>query len=407
MSETTNTIALLGSTGSIGVNALEVIASNPERYRVVSLSAGRNIERLAKQMSVFRPLTVCVLEEKSAEALRRRFSGDYRPRVLWGVPGFIEAATMAEVRTVISAMSGAAGLLPTFEAIRNGKQIALANKETMVTAGPLIMETAKSMGVPIRPIDSEHSAIFQSLQGHDRRDLKRIILTASGGPFRDMSPAQMSNVTPEQALDHPNWCMGRKISIDSATLMNKGLEAIEAMWLFGLKTDQIDILIHPQSIIHSMVEYNDGSTIAQLGVPDMKIPISYALSYPRHLGNGLESLQLEKIGALTFETPDPERFRCLKLALDAAEAGDSMPAVLNGANEVAVAAFLENRIGFLEIPELIEKALDMHKPFPIDSIERVTAADTWARETAEKILKRGAGSRTLNIGSGSGAQDAS
>jgi 1-deoxy-D-xylulose-5-phosphate reductoisomerase len=381
-----NTIALLGSTGSIGMSALDVIASNPERYRVVSLSAGRNIKRLAEQMSIFRPLAVSVLEEKSAEALRRRFSGDYRPRILWGVPGFIEAATMAEVRTVISAMSGAAGLLPTYEAIRNGKQIALANKETMVTAGPLIMETAEKKGVSIRPIDSEHSAVFQSLQGHDRADLKRIILTASGGPFRDMSLAQMKDVTPEQALDHPNWSMGRKISIDSATLMNKGLEAIEAMWLFGLKKSRIDIVIHPQSIIHSMVEYKDGSTIAQLGVPDMKIPISYALSYPRHLGNGLETLQLTEIGALTFEAPDMDRFRCLKLALEAAEAGGSVPAVLNGANEVAVGAFLEGRIGFLDIPALIEKSLDMHDPFPIDTIERVTAADTWARKTAEKVL---------------------
>jgi len=386
MSENINTIALLGSTGSIGVSALEVIASNPEHYRVVSLSAGRNIDLLAAQMSAFRPLAVAVLEEKSAEQLRRRFSGDYRPSVLWGMPGIIEVATMTEVRTVISAMSGSAGLLPTFEAICNGKQIALANKETMVMAGPLIMETAERMGVSIRPIDSEHSAIFQSLQGHARQDLKRIVLTASGGPFRDMSPAQMGDVTPEQALDHPNWRMGRKISIDSATLMNKGLEAIEAMWLFGLKTGQIDILIHPQSIIHSMVEYKDGSTIAQLGVPDMKIPISYALSYPRHLDNGLESLKLEEIGALTFEKPDMGRFRCLKLALDAAEAGGSMPAVLNGANEVAVAAFLENKIGFPDISDLIEKTLDVHDPFPIDTIERVTTADTWARETAEGLI---------------------
>ena len=287
---------------------------------------------------------------------------------------------------VISSMSGAAGLIPTHAAVKAGKDVALANKETLVMAGSVIMGLAKEKGVSIMPIDSEHSAIFQSLQGHQREDLKRIILTASGGPFRDVPIDKFETITPQEALNHPNWDMGRKISIDSSTLMNKGLEAIEARWLFDLRMDQIDIIIHPESIIHSMVEYRDGSIIAQLGIPDMITPISYALSYPRHMETNLPSLRLEEIGNLTFQKPDMKRFKCLSLALKASEIGESMPAVLNGANEIAVGAFLEGRIKFLQIPSLIEKTMEAHVPFPINSIESVTKADIWARKTAENEL---------------------
>jgi len=298
----------------------------------------------------------------------------------------VRLATLEGVDTVVSAMTGAAGLVPTYEAIKAGKNIGLANKETMVMAGPLVMAEARKRGVTILPIDSEHSAILQSLQGHLREDLKRVILTASGGPFRDLSVEEMRHVTAAQALKHPNWHMGPKITIDSATMMNKGLEVIEAKWLFDLEIDQIDILIHPQSIVHSMVEYRDGSFIGQMGIPDMTIPISYALSYPRHLGNGLPPLDLEMIGDLSFRKPDMKRFRCLELALRAATTGGSMPAVLNGANEIAVDAFLEGTIGFLEIPDLIEKTMDAHTHSSVETIEAVMSADKWARDTARGQL---------------------
>jgi len=283
-------------------------------------------------------------------------------------------------------MTGAAGLIPTYAAINANKQIALANKESIVMAGPLIMDSAKKNKVTILPIDSEHSAILQALQGHSRKDVRRVILTASGGPFWELSLEKMEDVTPEQALKHPTWDMGRKISIDSATLMNKGLEAIEAKWLFDLKINQISIVIHPQSIVHSMVEYKDGSIIAQMGTPNMITPISYALSFPNHIETDLPSLDIEEMGTLSFVRPDSEKFKCLDLALRAAAIGDSMPAVLNGANEIAVDSFLEGKIGFLQIPVLIEKTMDIHQTFTIDSIERVMEADTWARNTARKEL---------------------
>lgn len=302
--------------------------------------------------------------------------------------GFVHLATLNEVDTVISAMTGAAGLLPTFEAIKAGKNIALANKETMVMAGSLVMAEAGRRAITLLPVDSEHSAIHQSMQGHSREDVRRVLLTASGGPFRNMELSTMRHVTPQQALDHPNWNMGPRISIDSATMMNKGLEAIEAKWLFGLEMAQISIVIHPQSIVHSMVEYKDGSIIAQLGIPDMMIPIAYALSYPRHNKNRLPPLDLANIGMLTFEKPDYKRFRCLELALSAAEIGGSMPAVLNAANEVAVQAFLRGLIGFLQIADLIEKTMEAHVSYSIDHIEAVMQADRWARERAEEILKR-------------------
>ena len=336
-------ITILGSTGSIGVNSLKVIKAHTDRFCCLGLAAGRNIGLLLKQVESFQPKAVCVIDEKLAIALRDQLPNKSTPEIYYGEEGFKHLATLTEVDTVISAMTGAAGLLPTYAAIKAGKNIALANKETMVMAGAIIMAEAKRQNVSVLPVDSEHSAIFQAIQGHPQEDIKRIVLTASGGPFRNFSLKEMDRVTPAQALNHPNWDMGEKITIDSATLMNKGLEAIEAKWFFNLGMDQIDILIHPQSVIHSMVEYKDGSVIAQLGIADMIIPISYALSYPRHLENNLPPLELDEVQELTFRKPDMKRFRSLDLALMAAKVGGSMPTVLNGANEVAVAAFWRKR----------------------------------------------------------------
>ncbi|HKI48140.1 MAG TPA: 1-deoxy-D-xylulose-5-phosphate reductoisomerase [Desulfobacteria bacterium] len=379
-------LAILGSTGSIGVNALKVASAHPERFRVLALSAGKNIELLRHQIEIFKPKAVAVLDESLASKLQETLTGVDLPDILFGPDGFKQLVTMDDVDTIISAITGAAGLIPTYEGIKAGKEIALANKETMVMAGPLVLSEAKRRGVSILPIDSEHSAIFQSLQGHRKEDLKRIILTASGGPFRSMALAQMAEVNAAQALKHPNWEMGPKITIDSATMMNKGLEIIEAKWLFNLQMEQIDVLIHPQSIVHSMVEYKDGSIISQMGIPDMMTPIAYALAYPRHIKTGLPSLELEKVEDLSFEKPDLNRFKCLALALKAASAGESMPAVLNGANEIAVDAFLKGKIGFLDIPKLIEQTMEAHNPHPIDRIDSVIAADNWAREKALAIL---------------------
>jgi 1-deoxy-D-xylulose-5-phosphate reductoisomerase len=373
-------IAVLGSTGSIGSNALKVVEAHPEAYRIVALAAGRNVDLLARQIHQFQPIAVALQDPPLVEELKSRIRGGMKTRVYAGTEGLVRLATLEEVDTVVSAITGSAGLIPTFAAVQAGKEIALANKETMVTAGSLVMEEARKRNVSILPVDSEHSAILQSLQGHSRDDVRRVILTASGGPFRDLPYEQMERVKPEQALKHPNWNMGRKISIDSATLMNKGLEAIEARWFFDLAMDQISVLIHPQSIVHSMVEYKDGSVIAQLGIPDMITPISYALSYPRHVETFLPSLQLHEVGALTFTLPDTGKFRCLDLAFKAAEMGGSMPAVLNGANEEAVALFLKGRIGFTRIPELIEKTMEAHEPFAIHSVEEVMKADRWARQ---------------------------
>lgn len=379
-------IAVLGSTGSIGTSSLKVIGANPERYKVVALAAGRNIDLLARQIAAFSPRSVAVLDEGMVEPLKGLLDRHFETEVFYGEEGYARLATLEEVDTVISAIPGAAGLIPTYAAIKAGKDIALANKECMVMAGPLVMEEAKARGISIFPIDSEHSAILQCLQGHRKEDLRRIILTASGGPFREWPEEKLKAVSPEEALHHPNWNMGRKISIDSATLMNKGLETIEAKWLFDLRIDQISVIIHPQSIVHSMVEYMDGSIIAQLGIPDMVTPISYALSYPRHIGTSLPPLRLEDVGTLSFLKPDPGRFKCLDLAFRAAEEGGSMPAVLNGANEIAVDLFLKGRIGFLDIPRLIEKAMNAHRAFAVESVEQVMEVDRWARKTAGELL---------------------
>jgi 1-deoxy-D-xylulose-5-phosphate reductoisomerase len=381
-------IAILGSTGSIGCSSLRVIEAHPEAYQVTALAAGKNVGLLAEQIRKFSPLVAAVLGDEEAESLKKRLDGGHKTKIVSGREGFNHLATLEEVDTVISAITGAAGLVPTIAAIQAGKNIALANKETMVMAGPLVIEEVRRRGVTLLPVDSEHSAIFQCLQGHRRDDVRRVILTASGGPFRDFSYEEMGRVSPEQALKHPNWNMGPKITVDSATLMNKGLELIEARWLFGLDIHQIHILIHPQSVIHSMVEYKDGSILAQMGIPDMITPISYALSYPRHVDTMLPALDLERVGTLRFMKPDTGKFRCLELALQAAGIGESMPAVLNGANEVAVELFLRGRIGFLEIPSLIEKTMKAHTPFVIDSIEKVMEADAWARQRAAEFADR-------------------
>jgi len=378
-------LAILGSTGSIGTSALKVVEAHPESYRVEGLAAGSNMDLLASQIHRFQPAAVALRDEGDVEALERRLGRLGRTKVYSGEAGFIRVATLEQTDTVISAVSGSAGLRPTYEAILAGKEIALANKETMVMAGALVIEEARNRGVAIIPVDSEHSAILQCLRGHPREDLQRVILTASGGPFRDLPAEELESVTKAQALVHPNWNMGRKITIDSATLMNKGLEAIEARWLFDLSMDQISILIHPQSIVHSLVEYKDGSVIAQLGIPDMVTPISYALSYPHHRETSLPSLRLEEVGRLTFMLPETGKFRCLDLAFEAAKIGDTMPAVLNAANEEAVDLFLEERIGFMDIPFLIEKTMEAHRPFPIDGIEAVLEADAWARRTIRKV----------------------
>lgn len=379
-------IAILGSTGSIGLNTFRVVRLHSDKYNVLALGAGKNVEVLAQQIAEWKPKKVAVQDRHTAEALSNRLSGQSSVKILHGTGGYVEIATMTEVDTVVSAISGAAGLIPTYEAVRAGKQVALANKETMVMAGQLIMAEAAKRGSALLPIDSEHSAILQCLRGHSREDVKRVILTASGGPFLSFTPSEMKKVTAEQALKHPNWEMGPKVTIDSATLMNKGLEAIEAKWFFDLTMEKIGIVIHPQSIIHSMVEYNDGSIIAQLGVPDMTIPISYALAYPRHLKIDASPLDLWELESLTFEPVDTEKFPCLSLALEAAHLGGTMPTVLNAANEVAVQAFLEKRIGFTDIPMLIRKTMALHKPLSVETLGTVLKADSWARDKAKEFL---------------------
>ncbi|HBB15612.1 MAG TPA: 1-deoxy-D-xylulose-5-phosphate reductoisomerase [Syntrophus sp. (in: bacteria)] len=382
-------ISLLGSTGSIGCSTLDVIGSYPDEFTVAALAAGRNIALLKNQIERFRPRLAAVIDEEHACALRRMLHADSATSVRFGPEGYREAAAISGADLVVSAMVGAVGLIPTLDAIAAGKTIALANKETLVMAGGIVLRRAAERGVPIIPIDSEHSAIFQCLQGHRREDVRRIILTASGGPFLHLSQKELTAVTPEQALKHPNWEMGKKITIDSATMMNKGLEAIEAGWLFGIPLSAIDVLVHPQSIVHSLVEYRDGSVIAQLGVPDMRIPIAYALAFPRRLHRRSDPpLDLVKAGVLEFIKPDRERFPCLQLAYTAAEIGGTMPAVMNGANECAVEAFIDAKIGFNDICRLIQEVLDRHSVQKEPTIDAILAADRWAREELEKLLRK-------------------
>ncbi|MBA4397013.1 MAG: 1-deoxy-D-xylulose-5-phosphate reductoisomerase [Syntrophus sp. (in: bacteria)] len=380
-------ISILGSTGSIGVNTLNVVLQNEMQFSIVGLAAGRNIDLLKAQIEQFRPMIAAVMDETHALRLKERLPCDCKTEILWGPAGYREVARVPEAEMVVSAMVGSAGLAPTLEAIDAGKHIALANKETLVAAGHLVVEKAREKKIQILPVDSEHSAIFQCLQGQREQDVRRIILTASGGPFRTFTSTQLEQVTPADALKHPNWDMGRKITVDSASMMNKGLEIIEAKWLFGLDIDRIDVLVHPQSIIHSMVEFVDGSVMAQLGIPDMRIPIAYAMSFPSRMPACGVFLDFLKATPLEFFQPDPERFPCLKLACDAGRAGGTLPVVLNGANEVAVEAFLKEEIKFTQIPVVIAEALSRHRSFSSPIIEEILEADGWSRREANKIIK--------------------
>jgi 1-deoxy-D-xylulose-5-phosphate reductoisomerase len=379
-------ISLLGSTGSIGCSTLDVIASHPEEFQITALAAGRNVELLRRQIERFRPRLVAVVNQECAYELRSLIKTN-STKVLYGDEGYREVATAEGTDLVVSAMVGAAGLIPTLDAIEAGMTIALANKEVLVMAGSVVLRRAEAKGVHVIPVDSEHSAVFQCLQGHRRADVRRIILTASGGPFLHFSQEALLEVTPDQALRHPNWTMGRKITIDSATMMNKGLEVIEASWLFGLPVSAVDVLIHPRSIVHSLVEYLDGSVIAQLGIPDMRIPIAYALTFPRRLARTDPPLDLQTAGPLEFLKPDQERFPGLRLAYAAARAGGTMPAVLNGANERAVEAFIDRSIGFCDICRVVAKVLDLHNSEKDPTLEAILSADRWAREEAGKIIK--------------------
>lgn len=382
-------ISILGSTGSIGCNTLNVV-EHLGNVKVVALAAGRNTELLAEQIARFRPSLAACEDVAAAEKLRQRLTekGIPLPEIVFGEDGLIAAATHPQAETVVSATVGAVGFIPTLRAIEQGKRIALANKETLVMAGELMMRAAGRFGAEILPVDSEHNAIHQCLRGENPAEVRRIILTASGGPFRTKSKAEIRSATRAEALAHPNWKMGEKITIDSATLMNKGLEVIEARWLFSLDADRISVIIHPQSIVHSMVEMIDGSIIAQMGTADMRHAIQYALTFPQRSENCQPRLDLASVGRLDFEPPDPERFPCLGLAYDALKAGGTMPAVLNAANEEAVKAFLAEQIRLDEIAEVIACVMSGHAVSPCDSIENVLAADAWSRHRAIMEIDR-------------------
>lgn len=381
-------ISILGSTGSIGCNTLKVVEHLGD-IRVVAMAAGRNIKLFAEQVESFRPELVAVANEQAVEELRGLLT-NAAPEILHGEDGLIAVATHENACTLVSATVGAVGFVPTLRAIETGKRVALANKETLVMAGELMTKAAAASGAEILPVDSEHNAIHQCLRGEKHAEVKRLILTASGGPFRTKSKTEIENATLEEALNHPNWKMGDKITIDSATLMNKGLEVIEAHWLFGFGADQIDVIVHPQSIVHSMVEMIDGSLIAQLGVTDMKHAIQYAITYPDRKPNVLDSLDLATMSRLDFEPPDLEKFPCLALAYNALRTGGTMPAVLNAANEIAVKSFLDNKIAFGDIPNIVRDVCDTHSSTPTDSLESVLNADKWARERAIMIVSESA-----------------
>ncbi|MDD2421092.1 MAG: 1-deoxy-D-xylulose-5-phosphate reductoisomerase [Heliobacteriaceae bacterium] len=383
----TKRIAILGSTGSIGQQTLAVVDQNPQQLQVIALAAGTNWRKMLDQVRRYQPEMVAMTDMAAAEQLAAALNRErLSVPVMAGEEGLNRVATHPVADTVVTAVSGAVGLGPTLAAIAAGKNIALANKETLVAAGSLVMAAVKQQGVALLPVDSEHSALFQCLQGQECDDV-RLILTASGGPFREWSAAKIDEVTPEAALSHPNWRMGPKITIDSATLMNKGLEVIEAYWLFGVEFDRISVLIHPQSIVHSLVEFADGSVMAQMGVPDMCLPIQYALSYPKRWPASRPRLDLAGLSQLTFSLPDLQRFPCLALALAAGKAGGSLPAVMNAANEVAVAAFLARRIGFTAIPRVVKETMDTHAWCADPDLTAIRCADHWAREQAERRIR--------------------
>jgi len=386
-------LVLLGSTGSIGEQTLDVVSEFANRYEVTAMAAGRNVEKLAEQVRRFRPGLVSVADEEDAAELRTRLDGA-DVEIVTGAEGLTAVATHP-ADMVVSGLVGAVGLAPTLAAIRAGRDIALANKEVMVMAGALILREVKAHEVRLLPVDSEHSAIFQALAGQRAADVERIILTASGGPFRTWDDARIAQATVEEALNHPNWNMGPKISIDSASLMNKGLEVIEARWLFDVTPEQVDVIVHPQSIVHSLVEYRDGSVLAQLGLPDMRVPIAVALAHPERLPLDLPRLDLAALARLDFEAPDRKRFPCLQLAFDALAADEAAPAVLNAANEVAVEAFLDGRIRFPAIAATNGAVLEAHIErglvSELQSLDDVLAADAWAREVAAGVVAAEAG----------------
>jgi len=377
-------ISILGSTGSIGRQALEVC--EVLGLKIVSLAAGSNASLMETQIRKYRPRVAALFDEKAAQTLKVTVA-DTPCRVLGGQEGILEAVTMQEIDTVLTSVVGIAGLIPTLAAIEAGKNIALSNKETLVTAGSLVMKKAREKGIAILPVDSEHSAIFQCLAGNRKQDVRKIILTASGGPFRGFSPEQMQTVTLEQALKHPNWSMGSKVTIDSASLMNKGLEIIEAMWLFDMKPDGIEVVVHKESIIHSMVEFVDGSIIAQMGAPDMRIPIQLALTWPERVRNPFRRISLTEVGSLTFEKPDFEAFPCLGLAYEAARTGGTLPVAMNAANEMAVAAFLKREIRFHQIPGIIRQVMAEHQVNTMPSLDDIIDTDRISRERASEIIK--------------------
>lgn len=376
-------IAILGSTGSIGTQTVEVV-NQIEELSVSVLAANKNVTLLEQQIRQLRPALCGVFEEQAYLDLKTRVA-DTSTRIVCGMDGLLEAAVFPETDTVVTSMMGSVGLRPTLAAIRAKKTIALANKETLVTAGQLVMKEAEQHGVSILPVDSEHSAIFQCLEGN-KPYLEKILLTASGGPFFGKTREELSSVTAADALKHPNWSMGSKITIDSATLMNKGLEVLEAKWLFGVELEQIEVLVHRQSIIHSMVQFRDNSILAQLGTADMKLPIQLALTYPERLPSSAQAVDFTKWNQLTFDQPDSDTFRCLALAYEAGKRGGTVPCVMNGANEIAVEAFLKGAISFLDIPQLVETVMKQHTLTPVPSLEDIFEADTWARETAQNLI---------------------
>ncbi len=379
-------LSILGSTGSIGRNTLKIVEMFRDRFEVKALAAANNVELLARQIETFHPEIAVVFDENRALELNNVLPAGAGVEILYGEDGYRTAATYDSVEMVVTAMVGAAGLMPTLAAIEAGKNIALANKETLVMAGEIVVKKAAEKGISILPIDSEHSAVFQCIAGHRRKDMDKILLTASGGPFLNKSANEFISIKAEEALNHPTWQMGKKISIDSATLMNKGLEVIEAKYLFGVSHDMIKVVIHPQSVIHSMVAYRDGSVIAQLGIPDMKGAIAYAISYPERLPLKQPIPDFVNIGALTFQQPDLTKFPCLALAFKACETGGTMPVVLNASNEVAVEAFLKKRILFTSIPELIKNTMGKHLSVKDPTLSDILEADKWARETVGEML---------------------
>ena len=385
-------LAILGSTGSIGQNALSVVETHPDEFVVAGLAVNTSIDRTEQQVRQFRPRLVAVREEAAANQLRKRLKDVKTVEVVSGAEGVSAVATMAEVDLVLEAMGGGAGLLPTLEAIQSGKDLAFVNKEVLVMCGSLIMEAAKEHGVRLLPVDSEISAIFQCLsdvKGNDctRADIHRLVLTGSGGPFRETPSDQLSSVTPKQALQHPNWKMGEKITIDSATMLNKGFEVIESKWFFDVELSQIEVVIHPESIIHSMVEFVDGSLLAQLGVADMRLPIQYALTYPCRFPTSVPRLDLSQIGALHMEPVDSEKFPCLELAYSAAKAGGTLPTVLSSADEVVVRAFLNREIGFMDIPNYLEDLMTRHDVTFQPTLDDILAADQWAKSAAHQLIE--------------------